>query len=143
MLDLVAISQSAPGPIAINASILLGYRMGGVAGALATILGTILPPLITITVISFFYIEFRDNKLVRTLLRGMQAGVAAVIADVVIEMASKIVRNKAALPIVVMILAFIAAGILNVSVIYILLICGAIGACVTLRAKRQAKEEQK
>ncbi|MGE5613781.1 MAG: chromate transporter [Bacillota bacterium] len=142
MLDLVAISQSAPGPIAINASILLGYRMAGITGALATILGTVLPPLVTIMVISYFYLEFRDNKLAGTLLKGMQAGVAAVIADVVIGMAQKIVKNKAALPVVVMILAFIAAAVLNISVIHILLACGAIGAFVTLRAKRRAKEER-
>jgi chromate transporter len=143
MLDLVAISQSAPGPIAVNASILLGYRMAGIPGSLATILGTVLPPLITITVISFFYLEFRDNKLVGTLLKGMQAGVAAVIADVVISMASRIIKNKAALSIVIMVLAFIAAAVLNISVIYILLACGAIGAFATLRAKRQEKEEEK
>ncbi|NMA33160.1 MAG: chromate transporter, partial [Clostridiaceae bacterium] len=48
MLDLVAIGQSAPGPIAINTSILVGYRMAGVPGAFLTVLGTVLPPLITI-----------------------------------------------------------------------------------------------
>jgi chromate transporter len=143
MLDLVAISQSAPGPIAVNASILLGYRMAGIPGALATITGTVLPPLITITAISFFYMAFRDNKLIRTLLKGMQAGVAAVIADAVIQMAAKIIKNKAPLPIVVMILAFIASAAIKVNIIYILLICGAIGGYTALRTKRRAKEEQK
>jgi chromate transporter len=143
MLDLVAISQSAPGPIAVNASILLGYRMAGIPGALATISGTVLPPLITITAISFFYMAFRDNKLIRTLLKGMQAGVAAVIADAVIQMAAKIIKNKAPLPIVVMILAFIASAAIKVNIIYILLICGAIGGYTALRTKRRAKEEQK
>lgn len=143
MLDLVAISQSAPGPIAINASILLGYRMAGIPGTLATISGTVLPPLIIITIISFFYLAFRDNKLIRTLLKGMQAGVAAVIADAVIEMAAKIIKNRAALPIVVMFLAFIAASALKVNIIYILLICGAIGGYTALRTKHRAKEEQK
>jgi chromate transporter len=143
MLDLVAISQSAPGPIAVNASILLGYRMAGIPGALATISGTVLPPLIIITIISYFYLAFRDNKLIRTLLKGMQAGVAAVIADAVIQMAAKIIKNKALLPIVVMILAFIASAAIKVNIIYILLICGAIGGYTALRAKRRAKEEQK
>lgn len=143
MLDLVAISQSAPGPIAVNASILLGYRMAGIPGALATISGTVLPPLIIITIISYFYLAFRDNKLIRTLLKGMQAGVAAVIADAVIQMAAKIIKNKAPLPIVVMILAFIASAAIKVNIIYILLICGAIGGYTALRTKRRAKEEQK
>lgn len=145
MLDLVAIGQSAPGPIAINTSILVGYRMAGVPGAFLTILGTVLPPLITITVISFFYIAFRDNIIVKTLMKGMSAGVAAVIADVVIDMAAKIIKNKAILPIIVMVLAFIAAAILKVNIIYILLICGALGAWTTYRTNRSSgrKGEQR
>jgi chromate transporter len=137
MLDLVAIGQSAPGPIAINTSILVGYRMAGIPGAFLTILGTVLPPLIIITVISFFYIAFRDNLYVKALMKGMSAGVAAVIVDVVIDMAAKIIKNKALLPIAVMILAFIAAACLEVNIIYILLICGALGAWTTYRANRR------
>jgi chromate transporter len=144
MLDLVAIGQSAPGPIAINTSILVGYRMAGIPGAFLTILGTVLPPLVIITVISYFYIAFRDNLIVKALMKGMSAGVAAVIADVVIDMAAKVIKNKVALPIVVMILAFAAAAFLKVNIIYILLICGALGAWTTYRENRNAggKEEQ-
>ena len=58
MLDLTAIAQSAPGPIAVNAAILIGYRIAGVLGALTTILGTVLPPLIILSVISLFYQAF-------------------------------------------------------------------------------------
>lgn len=140
MLDLVAIGQSAPGPIAINTSILVGYRMAGFRGAFLAILGTILPPLLIITIISYFYIAFRDNPIISALLFGMQAGVAAVIVDVVIDMASKIFKPKRALPIAVMILAFIATVILNVNIVIILLICGALGAYTTYRTNRQEKE---
>lgn len=143
MLDLVAIGQSAPGPIAVNTSILVGYRMAGFRGALLTILGTVLPPLIIITIISYFYIAFRDNPIIKALLLGMQAGVAAIIVDVVIDMASKIFKNKRVLPIVVMILAFIAAAIFNVNIMIILVICGVLGAYTTYRTNRQAKEDQK
>ncbi len=145
MLDLVAIGQSAPGPIAINTSILVGYRMAGIPGAFLTVFGTVLPPLITITVISFFYIAFRDNKIIQALLKGMQAGVAAVIVDVVINMASKIIKAKHVLTITVMILAFIAAALFNVNIVIILLICGALGAFTTYRTNRavEKKEEQK
>lgn len=137
MLDLVAIGQSAPGPIAINTSILVGYRMAGIPGAFLTVFGTVLPPLITITVISFFYIAFRDNPIIQALLRGMQAGVAAVIVDVVINMAAKIIKNKVILPIVVMALAFAAASFFNVNILIILLICGAMGAYTTFRVIRK------
>jgi len=140
MLDLVAIGQSAPGPLAINTSILVGYRMAGIPGAFLTILGTVLPPLITITIISYFYIAFRDNKYINALLIGMKAGVAAVIADVVVGMASKIIKTKRLISIIVMVAAFIAATFLNVNIVVILLICGALGAYMTFRSGRQKRE---
>src|SRR5450756_690699 len=55
MLDMTAIAQSSPGAIAVNASILVGYRLAGVFGALVTVFGTVLPPLIILSVISLFY----------------------------------------------------------------------------------------
>ncbi|NLV36731.1 MAG: chromate transporter [Clostridiaceae bacterium] len=141
MLDLVAIGQSAPGPIAVNTSILVGYRMAGIPGALLSVFGTVLPPLITITVISYFYIAFRDNPIVKALLWGMQAGVAAVIVDVIISMASKVIKNKRILPIAVMVLAFITATFFDINIVIILLICGALGAYTTFRTKRLSKQK--
>lgn len=58
MMDFTAIAQSSPGAIAVNASILVGYRVAGVPGALLTVCGTVLPPLIIISVISFFMPPF-------------------------------------------------------------------------------------
>lgn len=58
MMDLTAIAQSSPGAIAVNASILVGYRVAGVPGALVTVLGTVLPPLIILSIISFFTLRF-------------------------------------------------------------------------------------
>jgi chromate transporter len=131
MLDLIAISQSSPGAIAVNASILIGYRLAGVLGSLVTILGTVLPPLIILSVISLFYAAFRDNVIVNALLKGMQAGVAAVIIDVVITMGNGIVKEKNTLSIIVMITAFIAAFIFKVNVIFIILACGLLGFSLT------------
>ena len=79
----------SPGAIAVNASILVGYRVAGVPGALVTVLGTVLPPLIILSIISFFYTAFRDNRIVALVMRGMQAGVAAVICDVVLTIKKK------------------------------------------------------
>ena len=70
MMDLTAIAQSSPGAIAVNASILVGYRVAGVPGALVTVLGTVLPPLIILSIISFFYTAFRDNRIVALVMRG-------------------------------------------------------------------------
>lgn len=139
MLDLVAIAQSAPGPIAVNASIIIGYRMAGIRGALLSVLGTSLPPLIIITIVSYFYLAFRDNPIVNAVLFGMQAGVAAVIANVVITMVSGITKDKKILPIVVMVLSFLAAAFTSINIVVILFICGAIGAYTTYKESQKTK----
>lgn len=132
MLDLLAIAQSAPGPIAVNTSIIIGYRIAGVPGALCTILGTVTPPLIILSLVSLAYAAFRDNWAVNLVMRGMQAGVAAVICDVVFNMAGKIVHQKKGLPVVVMCAAFFAAACLGINVAVIILACGLLGAVRTL-----------
>ena len=136
MLDLMAIAQTAPGAIAVNTSILVGYRVAGVPGALVTVLGTVLPPIIIISIISLFYHQFRDNAVVSLIMTGMLAGVAAVICDVVIKMAGDVLKRRRLLPVVMMMGTFIAARVFDVSVVLILLVCGIIGALDVLRGKK-------
>ena len=139
MLDLIAIAQSSPGAIAVNASLLVGYHVAGVFGALLTVLGTVLPPLVIISVISFFYAAVRDNAVVDLLMKGMLAGVAAVICDVVITMGIGIVKQKRVLPVLSMLTAFFAVRFFQVNLILVIVLCGAIGAVDTyLRGKRGA-----
>ena len=64
MLDLVAIAQSAPGAIAVNGAIVVGYKLAGLAGALAAIIGTIIPPFVILSVIFYFYAAFSSNYIV-------------------------------------------------------------------------------
>lgn len=128
MLDLAAIAQSTPGAIAVNAAILVGYRLGGYLGSMITILGTVLPPFIILSVISAAYTAFIDNLLIKYMLKGMQAGVGAVIIDVVISMVISLIKERKVLPVLVMIGAFIATFILNINVIIIIITSGIIGA---------------
>ena len=131
MMDLAAIAQSSPGAIAVNASILVGYHVAGIPGAMLTVLGTVLPPLIIISIISMFYQAFRDNAYVNKAMAGMLCGVAAVICDVVISMAKNILQEKRLLPVIVMLGSFIAVRFLSVDIISIIIICGVIGAADT------------
>lgn len=127
MLDLVAIGQSSPGPIAVNTSILVGYQSAGIPGALCSITGTILPPLIIITIISFFYEAFKSNIIINSALKGMQAGVAAVIFDAVYKMVLDIVKQKRLSQLIIMIVAFIVAYVFNINVALIIIIAALIG----------------
>ncbi len=139
MMDLTAIAQTSPGAIAVNASILLGYHVAGLFGALITVLGTVLPPLIIISVISFFYTAFRDNAIVNMAMTGMLAGVAAVICDVVITMGKDIFLKKRFLPVAVLSMSFIAVRFLKINIILIVLICAAIGTIDTLYFSRKGR----
>lgn len=127
MLDLTAIAQSCPGAIAVNAAILVGYRCAGIAGALVTVFGTVLPPLIIISVISFFYAAFRDNRIVSLFMQGMLAGVAAVICDVVVTMCAGLLKERSVLHIAVLLAAFAAVRFLGINIIFVILGCALLG----------------
>ena len=127
MLDLTAIAQASPGAIAVNASIMLGYHIAGIPGAILAVLGTVLPPLIIISIISMFYQAFRNNVIVSMAMRGMLCGVAAVICDVVINMAKSIFQKKRPLPIIIMLASFIAVRYLSINIIIVIFVCGCIG----------------
>ena len=139
MLDLAAIAQSSPGAIAVNASILVGFRMAGIAGMLVAVLGTILPPLIILSVISVFYNEFRNNTYIALMLKGMQAGVAAVIFDVVVSLGKNVFENKDYINIAIMFLVFIASFVFKINVIYIILTCVVFGIARTLYTQHTKK----
>ncbi len=140
MLDLIAIAQSAPGPIAVNSSIIIGYRLAGIPGALVTTFGTVLPPMVILSVISQFYTAFRDNVVVSLVLKGMGIGVAAVIVDVVYTMAKGVVKTKDALWIIVMCVALVVALFTSVNVVFVILACGVVGAInVIVQDKKTGK----
>ena len=143
MLDLTALSQSAPGAIAVNAAIMVGWRVGGFAGMLISVLGTIIPPRVIIGAISLFCAAFAANPYVALVLRGMQAGVAAVILEVVWNMGSKVVKAKSWLNDVIMLAAFAATFFFKINVIYIILAAALIGVVHIFFIKKEKEAEQK
>ena len=140
MLDLVAIAQSAPGAIAVNGAIVVGYKLAGIAGVMVAILGTVIPPFLILSVLSVFYQTFRSNYVVSQMLEGMQAGVGAVIASVVFDMGEPIIKEKDILSILILAGAFIASYMWKLNVVFIILFCGVLGVCRTLLGKRRRKK---
>lgn len=143
MMDLTAIAQASPGAIAVNASILVGYHAAGIPGAMVTVLGTVLPPLIIISAISMFYTAFRDSMIVNIFMEGMLAGVAAVICDVVMTMGGAVIKQRRTLPLLMLMVSFLAVRYWNINIIIIILVCGAVGAAdMWLRGKRKEGRKQ-
>lgn len=128
MLDLVAIGQSAPGPIAVNGAIVIGFKLAGIKGALVSIIATIIPPFVIISLVSLFYEAFKSNEIISLILFGMQAAIGAIIASVTYDMARGIVDEHEKALIIIMIIAFVLTYIYDISVVYIVIGCGLIGA---------------
>ena len=137
MLDLVAIAQSAPGAIAVNGAIVVGYKLAGLIGTFVAVIGAIIPPFVIITILAMCYQAFRDNWLISQMLEGMQAGVGAVIASVVWDMGSGITKEKDMVSILVMIAAFAVSMIFNINVIFIILAAGILGFVRTMLQRRR------
>lgn len=141
MLDLAALAQSSPGAIAVNAAILVGWKIGKVFGVFIAVLGTIIPPVVIITVVSFVYEMFATNVYVVMILKGMQIGVAAIIIDAVLSLGKTVLKTKSVLYMVIMISAFIATFFFDVNVVYIILMVGMIGVLTTLVKRREPEQK--
>ena len=137
MLDFAALAQASPGAIAVNAAILVGWRVCGFAGMVVAVLGTILPPMVILSVISLFYAAFAANRWVALALKGMQAGVAAVILDVACGLGAKVAKERSALSLALMAGACLANFVFDVNVIFIILAAALAGVGKTLWLRRK------
>lgn len=127
MLDLAALAQSSPGAIAVNAAILVGWKLAGAAGMAVAVTGTIIPPIAILSAISYIYEAFASNVYVGYVLKGMQAGVVAVLFDVVYTMGAGVVKTKSWLNYGLMAAAFLATAVWKINVVYIILAAVAVG----------------
>lgn len=89
MVDMLAISESTPGPIAINCATFVGYKVGKIKGAICSTLGVVLPSFIIICLISIFYEKFIEIKVIKWAFLGIKAGVAALILNAGIKILKK------------------------------------------------------
>ncbi|MBQ0072296.1 MAG: chromate transporter [Spirochaetales bacterium] len=142
MLDLIALGQSSPGAVAVNVAILVGWRVFGFLGMLVAALGTILPPMIILTVISFFYNAFATNRMVALVLRGMQVGVAALILSVALDLGKRIIKTRSLALIVLMVLAFVGSFVFRINVMFLILTALLIGLGVALTEGRRKTHAQ-
>lgn len=136
-LNLVAIAQSAPGVVAANAAISLGYRLAGFKGTLVALAATILPPLITLSIISYAYDAFANNQYIQLLLKGMQCGATAIIINVAIDILHKELKKKLVLPLLIILGTFVANYFFHVNLMYAVVVDAIIGFFL-LRDKKYA-----
>lgn len=133
-IDLLAIAQSAPGVLAVNIAIFIGYKLRGIRGSLVTTLGTVLPSFLIILAIALFFYSFKENPVVERFFKGIRPGVVALIAAPTFTMArsAQINRYTIWIPIVSALLIWL----LGVSPIWIILGAG-VGGFLWYRFGRQ------
>ena len=137
ILEIVAIAESTPGPIAINAATFIGCRVGGFSGALAATVGVVLPSFAIITAISFVLAAFQDVLWIRYAFNGIRAGVLALIVKALWSMYRQ--SPKGVFAYLIMLGAFAAAAFLPVNVVFVILFCAAAGIVQALIIGRRDK----
>lgn len=134
--DIIALSQSAPGIMAVNISIFAGYKIRGVKGSIAATLGSILPSFLIILLIAMVFTNFKDNPIVIKIFKGIRPVVVSLIAVPMINMAKK--SNTTWWSWVISIVTLVMVAFLEISPIYILLVLIVAAFCITwLREKKE------
>lgn len=145
MIDIVSISTSGPGPMAINCAILTGYRLHGVLGAVMAAISSAIPSLIIITVISYFYKEFSENYYVKAALSGMGGVIAGVLLITSYDMAKQALKSNTLISLFIMVSAFVASFVFNINtglIILVVAIFGLFTYSIIKDEEEKSKEEK-
>ena len=145
-LDIIAIAESTPGPIAVNTATFIGYKLSGVLGSVFCTLGVVLPAFCVIFVISFFYEQFLALEYIGYAFKGIQVGVVFLIFTAGLKMLLKMKKNPVSVCLVILICALmITLDLLakNISSIYYVLIGGGMSLIVyaIINAKRKLRKK--
>lgn len=136
MIDLISIAQSTPGPLAINAGILVGYKVAGITGALTAMFAMFLPPLIIMSIVANCYNLIASNQAVRYVMKGMSAAVAAVLVSVTVDLFINLTKEHSILSYILAIISFVIAKFTDISYLYIALLCATCGIIKVMLMKR-------
>ena len=133
-LDLIALAQSAPGIIAVNTAVFVGYKVGGWPGLILSVLGATLPSFLIILLIASFFTQFRDYPAVEAVFKGIRPAVVALIAAPLYKMAksAKVTWKNLWIPVAAALLIWLA----GVSPVVIIIVAIAGGLFWTYWANR-------
>lgn len=145
LMNVTIIAESTPGPIAINCATYVGYRQAGILGSVISTIGVVLPSFIIIYIISLFFDNILENKIIASAFKGIKIAVSLLVFTAALRMLKIIPRNK--LPLIIMAVTFVAmiaisVFSINFSSIYLILIAGLVGY-ITFAISRFRKEDKK
>lgn len=137
ILEVVAIAESTPGPIAINSATFVGYKAAGILGSVCATLGVVLPSFVLILILSFVLQQFQQVQAVQYAFRGIRAGVLALLVKALWTMYKKSPKGWAAY--VVTGASFVLTAIFEINVIFVIIGCAVFGLITSLSMERRAK----
>ncbi len=145
MLDIIAIAESTPGPIAVNSATFVGYRRGGILGAVFATLGVVFPSMIIITIIAIFYDRFMQYSIIQKAFKGILCATIVLIFAAGIKLFKPLNKTgNLIINCVLLLVAFALVLFLNVSSILLIACGGLFGWIVyTYFLKDKNEEEQK
>ena len=138
ILEIIAIAESTPGPIAINSATFVGYRAAGVFGSFCATFGVVLPSFVIILLISYILRGFQDIAVVQYAFNGIRAGVLALLFKALWGMYKKSPKGWAAY--VVMAGAFVLTAFLDMHVLLVIIGCALFGLVTATIAERRAQQ---
>ena len=138
ILEVVAIAESTPGPIAINSATFVGYKAAGVLGSVCATLGVVLPSFVVILALSFVLRQFHELEAVRYAFFGIRAGVLALLVKALWTMYQK--SPKGWVSYVVMAASFVLTAIFDVNVIFVIIGCAVFGVASSFYLKRRGSK---
>jgi chromate transporter len=139
MLDFVTIAQSSPGPIAVNGSLMVGYHLAKTPGALVAALGTVLPPMIVLTLVSLGYSAVQDNVWIAAAFHGMRAVVAAIVLQVTWALFKPFLEKKQLISIGLFLASFIAPYVLKLNIMLVMVSMILLSVVQSIYALRKEK----
>ena len=137
-MDVVAIAESTPGPIAINSATFIGYKISGVFGSFCATFGVVLPSFVIISIISLILRQFSDSLIVQYAFNGIRAGVLALLFTALFTMYKKC--HKGVVSYIVMAASFLLTAFLDIPVLYVLISCAVFGLVTSFIASRRSKK---
>ena len=141
MTDYIALAQSTPGPIAVNISMVIGYQIAGLWGSFAAVSGCILPPMLVMILVTFFYNRIIQNIYVAYFMKGMAYGVVAMLLDVLIGLFINVTKKEKIYPLILIVLSFIYIRVIQGSVFYLALGCVMTALAKTFLLGKKVKEK--
>ena len=138
ILEIIAIAESTPGPIAINSATFVGYRVAGFCGAFFSTLGVVLPSFVIILVISFVLREFQHIKAVQYAFNGIRAGVLALLFKALVAMYKK--APKGLVSYIVIACSFLITAFFDINVLFVIIGCAVFGLVSSVIIERRSKK---